>query len=584
MLEPVNPPLPWWQDAVIYQVYPRSFADGNGDGMGDLPGISSRLEHLSGLGVDAVWLSPFYKSPQADAGYDVEDYRRVDGLFGTLADFDALLEKAHGLGLKVIVDLVPNHTSDHHEWFKEALGSAPGSPARNRYIFRPGNDSVPGSDDGALPPNDWKSVFGGPAWTRTTGADGTPGEWYLHLFAPAQPDLNWQNSEVRAEFEDIMRFWLDRGVDGFRIDVAHGLIKAEGLPGWSEAVVAMVGSAKRRRTPAEKAKSEEPARPPYFDQDGVHEIYRSWNRLLSAYDGDRVLVAEAWVAPEERLARYIRHDEMHQAFNFGFLLAGWDAVRLANSIKNTLTAVGSVGRPSTWVLSNHDSVRHPSRFGLADPTTFPRGISSREEQPNEALGLARARAATMVMMALPGSAYIYQGEELGLPEHTTLAARYRQDPTFFRTGGKEPGRDGCRVPIPWAKDEANFGFSHGSAEPAEPWLPQPGKFGRYAADQQAGVEHSTLELYRALIAERKKRALGTGTLHWSRSYKARDGILAFENRADGGGGVLVIANMSAEPVELPKGYSVLLRSQAAAVSHGRLKANRAVWLVRSEQQ
>jgi len=582
MPEPATASQPWWHHAVIYQVYPRSFADGNGDGMGDLPGITSRLDHLSALGVDAVWLSPFYKSPQADAGYDVEDYREVDGLFGTLDDFDVLLAKAHGLGLKVIVDLVPNHTSERHEWFQEALRSAPGSAARERYMFRPGKDAVPGSGDGVLPPNDWKSVFGGPAWTRTTGDDGAPGEWYLHLFAAAQPDLNWHNGEVRAEFENIMRFWLDRGVDGFRIDVAHGLIKADGLPNWSEAVVAMVGGTKRRRTSAEKAKAEEPAGPPYFDQDGVHEIYRSWNTLLSGYDGDRVLVAEAWVAPEERLARYIRQDEMQQAFNFGFLMAGWDAGRLARSIRNTLTAVASVGRPSTWVLSNHDAVRHPSRFGLSDPTAFPRGISSREEQPNEALGLARARAAVMVMMALPGSAYIYQGEELGLPEHTALAARYRQDPTFFRTDGKEPGRDGCRVPLPWAKEEANFGFSHGNAGPAAPWLPQPGKFGRYAADQQAGVEHSTLELYRSLIAERRERGLGEGTLHWSRSYRAKDGILAFENRAPGGSGVLVIANMSDAPVELPKGYAVLLRSQAAAVSHGRVKANRAVWLVKHE--
>jgi alpha-glucosidase len=560
---------PWWFDAVIYQVYPRSFADGNGDGMGDLPGITARLGHIASLGVDAVWLSPFYKSPQADAGYDVADYRQVDGLFGTLADFDALREKAHGLGLKIIVDLVPNHTSDQHAWFQEALASRPGSPARQRYMFRPGKDSVPGSGDGLLPPNDWKSVFGGSAWTRIDEGDGPPGEWYLHLFASAQPDLNWENPEVRAEFEDILRFWLDRGVDGFRVDVAHGLIKAEGLPDWSAEVSMVEGTRKRR-------KKEVPATPPYFDQEGVHAIYRSWNKLLAEYDGDRLLVAEAWVQPIDRIARYIRQDEMQQAFNFDYMIAGWDAVRLSSSIKRSLAAVSEVGRSSSWVLSNHDAVRHTSRFGLADPTTFPHGISSRDEQPDEALGLARARAATMVTLALPGSTYIYQGEELGLPEHTRLAARYRQDPSFFRTNGEEPGRDGCRVPIPWAKDEPNFGFStiREGAQIAAPWLPQPSKFGRYAADQQAGVEHSTLELYRAMIAERRRRRLGSGRLRWPRLHRPKDGILAFENS-----GVLVIANMSGAPVDLPSGYRELLRSQAAAISHGRLKPNRAAWLV-----
>ncbi|WP_242701996.1 glycoside hydrolase family 13 protein [Arthrobacter cavernae] len=569
MPEATKSPLPWWHDAVIYQVYPRSFADGNGDGMGDLPGITSRLGHLKELGVDAVWLSPFYSSPQADAGYDVSDYRQVDELFGTLADFDALRDRAHGLGLKVIVDLVPNHTSDQHVWFQEALAAAPGSEARERYMFRPGKDAVPGSGDGTVPPNDWNSLFGGPAWTRITEADGTPGEWYLHLFAAAQPDLNWENPVVRAEFEDVLRFWLDRGVDGFRVDVAHGMVKAEGLPDWS-AHVAMVEGTKKR------AKEKVPPPPPYFDQDGVHEIYRSWNRLLAGYDGDRVLVAEAWVEPASRLARYIRQDEMQQAFNFGYMCSGWDAEKLGGSIKSSLQAVAEVDRPCTWVLSNHDSVRHPSRFGLSDPTTYPHGISSKDEQPNEALGLARARAATMITMALPGSAYIYQGEELGLPEHTTLAARFRQDPSFIRTKGQETGRDGCRIPLPWAKDEPNFGFSAvpDDGEPAAPWLPQPSKYGRYAADQQSGVEHSTLELYRALLAERRARSLGTGTLRWPRIHKPKAGILAFENS-----GVLVIANMSEAPVELPRGYRVLLRSQAAAVSHGRVKPNRAVWLV-----
>ncbi|RBM06109.1 alpha-amylase family glycosyl hydrolase, partial [Streptomyces sp. PT12] len=215
----------WWRDAVIYQVYPRSFADGNGDGMGDLAGIRARLPYLAGLGVDAVWLSPFYASPQADAGYDVADYRAIDPVFGDLHDADALIRDAHQLGLKVITDLVPNHSSDRHEWFQRALREGPGSPLRERYHFRPGRGT-----EGELPPNDWESIFGGPAWTRTTDPDGTPGEWYLHLFAPEQPDLNWDNRAVHDEFRSVLRFWLDMGVDGFRIDVAHGLVKAPGLP------------------------------------------------------------------------------------------------------------------------------------------------------------------------------------------------------------------------------------------------------------------------------------------------------------------------------------------------------------------
>ncbi|WP_251045102.1 glycoside hydrolase family 13 protein [Arthrobacter sp. ISL-5] len=595
----------WWASAVVYQIYPRSFADANGDGMGDLLGVTARLPYLQRLGVDAIWLSPFYKSPQADAGYDVADYRQVDPMFGRLADFDGMLRKAHSLGLKVIVDLVPNHTSDEHVWFQQALAAAPGSAERERYMFRPGKDQVAASGDGNLAPNNWKSIFGGPAWTRTTNPDGSSGDWYLHLFDTKQPDLNWENPEVQEEMRSVLRFWLDRGVDGFRVDVAHGMVKEAGLPDWDGVAAMVEGSADAGHLPDAPGAHTEAVEPhtahhsydgdvhsgnegghqpvsplhppsPFFDQDGVHEIYRDWNRVLAEYDGDRMLVAEAWVEPAERLARYIRKDEMQQAFNFDFLLAGWDAQRMAVAIEDSLEAAASVEAPSTWVLSNHDTVRHTSRFGLADPTTFPKGIAAEDEQPGAGLGLARARAATLVSFALPGSAYVYQGEELGLPEHTTLPAGARQDPTFFRTNGIERGRDGCRVPLPWKSGEPGYGFADahtgglssdgvssdggsGHLAPAAPWLPQPESFGELAADRQDGVEGSTLELYRSALSLRKSHGLGSGSFCWADMHDPELGVLAFQNRD-----VLVIANMGTAPTPVPDGYRVELSSAAGA--------------------
>ncbi|OIQ94698.1 oligo-1,6-glucosidase [mine drainage metagenome] len=526
----------WWRHAVIYQVYPRSYCDASGDGIGDLPGITARLEHLARLGVDAIWLSPFYPSPQADAGYDVADYRDVDPLFGTLADFDALLERAHGLGLRVIVDLVPNHTSDEHAWFREALTAGPGSPERARYVFRAGKGTA-----GAEPPNNWSSMFGGPAWTRVPD-----GQWYLHLFDTRQPDLNWENPQVSAEFEDVLRFWLDKGVNGFRIDVAHGLVKAAGLPDWDGNVVMIEGS----EPEPEDAPSGASGAGPMFDQEGVHEIYRSWNRVLAAYDGDRVLVAEAWVEPLERLARYVRPDEMHQAFNFSFLTTRWDAPAIKRVVTASLAASDAVGAPTTWVLSNHDVVRHTSRLGLSEANARPNGIGRDDEQPDEALGLRRARAASLFMLALPGSAYLYQGEELGLPEHTELADDLRQDPAWWRSEHTERGRDGCRVPLPWAKDEAGFGFSPTGAT----WLPQPAAWAVYALDTQQGNTDSTFETYRAALRLRKELELGTGSLAWVDAMADIDpnSVLAFINRD-----VLVLANLGRDSVPLPEHATVL---------------------------
>ncbi|NEA01514.1 glycoside hydrolase family 13 protein, partial [Streptomyces sp. SID10116] len=410
----------WWRDAVIYQVYPRSFADGNGDGMGDLEGIRSRLPYLRDLGVDAVWLSPFYASPQADAGYDVADYRAIDPMFGSLLDADAVIRDAHELGLRIIVDLVPNHSSDRHDWFRRALSEGPGSPLRERYHFRPGKGA-----DGELPPNDWESIFGGPAWTRVPD-----GEWYLHLFAPEQPDFNWEHPAVQDEFRSILRFWLDMGVDGFRVDVAHGLVKQAGLPD--------IGRHDQLKLLGNDTM-------PFFDQDGVHEIYRSWRQVLEEYAGNelgpggpssegrrretggRILVAEAWTPTVERAAQYVRPDEMHQAFNFQYLGTSWDAAELREVIDVSLAAMGPVGAPATWVLSNHDVTRHATR--LANPP----GLGTQLRTPGDReLGLRRARAATLLMLALPGSAYLYQGEELGLPDVTDLPDEVRQDPSFLR--------------------------------------------------------------------------------------------------------------------------------------------------------
>ncbi|KRC66681.1 alpha-amylase [Aeromicrobium sp. Root236] len=528
----------WWRDAVIYQVYPRSWADSDGDGIGDLPGITTRLPHLADLGVDAVWLSPFYTSPQRDAGYDVADYRDVDPVFGDLAAFDALMARAHELGLRVIVDIVPNHSSSDHAWFKAALASKPGSAERARYIFRDGGDG------GEQPPNNWQSLFGGPAWTRVTEPDGTPGQWYLHLFDTSQPDFDWTNAEVRGELEDVLRFWLDRGVDGFRIDVAHGLVKADGLPDsehdqWSEPT----------------------ALAPMWDQPGVHDIYGSWRRITDSYavdgeDADRILCAEAWVLPAEALARYVRHDELHQSFNFEYLMTPWLADDQRRTITHSLAQAEAVGAPQTWVLSNHDVVRHASRLGYPQQPGLHRveGIGADDQQPDAELGLRRARAATAVMLALPGSAYLFQGEELGLPEATQLPDESRQDPTFARTGGASKGRDGCRVPVPWEADAPSYGFGPGD----QPWLPQPPEYGPLAADPQRGVLGSTLELYRTLLALRHALRLGRGNLTWLDGFP--DTVLAFAVTS-AAGEVTVLANLGDQPLALPDGTTVLASSQ-----------------------
>ncbi|MEV0180451.1 glycoside hydrolase family 13 protein [Streptomyces sp. NPDC050625] len=543
-LSPRNPD--WWRQAVIYQVYPRSFADADGDGLGDIKGVTQRLNHLAVLGVDALWLSPFYPSELADGGYDVADHRDVDPRLGTLDDFDAMVAEAHRLGLKVIVDLVPNHTSHLHPWFQEALRAGPGSPARDRYVFRPGRGT-----HGELPPTDWQSVFGGSAWRRV--ADG---DWYLHLFAPEQPDLDWGNEEVRADFRTTLRFWCDRGVDGFRVDVAHGLAKDLDDPLRDVGDVGATGEEALDRVA--------PGTHPYWDRDEVHEIYRDWRKVLDAYSPPRTAVAEAWV-PDARRALYARPDELGQAFNFEYLQTGWDADALREAIGASLATARTVGASATWVLSNHDVVRHASRLILPPGTDENAWLLSggRAPRTDEAAGLRRARAATLLMLALPGSSYLYQGEELGLPEVADLPVPVLQDPVWEQTGRVRKGRDGCRVPLPWTRTGPSYGFGPGGA-----WLPQPASFAAYAVQAQSGTEGSTLELYRTALRLRRKLQEGE-TLTWAPEAVA--GVLDFTRTE----AWRCVTNLSAAPVPLPPG-EVLLTS--TPLHEGRLAPDTTVWL------
>jgi len=543
---------PWWRSAVVYQVYIRSFADGNGDGDGDIAGLRSRLPYLAGLGVDAIWINPWYRSPMRDGGYDVADFRAIDPRFGTLAEAETMIREAHELGLRVLLDLVPNHLSDRHAWFQEAVIAGHGSPERARFIFRDGH-----GPDGSEPPNDWKSNFGGPAWTRITDPDGRPGQWYLHLFAPEQPDLDWTNPEVRDAFAATMRFWFELGVDGFRIDVAHGLAKAEGLPDIGGVVWPPVAG--------------ERVEHPHWDRDEVHEIYRSWRTLADEYEDPRVFVAEAWVHNPERLARYVRADELHTAFNFDFLLAPWQPEPMRRAIEATLRTHAAVGAAPTWVLSNHDTVRELSRYARRQGVRPLHKLDDVLGLPADfTVGRRRARAATLLMLALPGGAYVYQGEELGLPEVEDLPDDVLQDPGWELSGHAERGRDGCRVPIPWAGPAPPFGFSPPGAS-VPPWLPQPASWAELTVAAQTGDPGSMLELFRRALALRHAHpALGDGELSWR---PAPAGALTFAREP----GFACIANMSAEPIPLPAGVRLLIAS-GPLTKDGRVPPDTTVWL------
>jgi alpha-glucosidase len=535
----------WWRAAVIYQIYPRSFADSNGDGIGDLGGVRAHLDHLAGLGVDAVWFSPWYASPQADAGYDVADHRAIDPVFGTLAEAEDLIIRAHALGIRIIVDVVPNHCSTAHPWFVEAVQNGPGSTARDLFWFRPGR-----GPDGELPPNDWRSIFGGPAWTRITNPDGTAGEWYLHLFASEQPDLNWDNPKVREEFEDILRFWFDRGADGIRIDSAALLMKDGVLADFDPA--------------------DPPAPHPYTDRDEVHDVYRSWRAIADSYPDPRALIGEVWLPDAERFAAYLRPDEIHTAFNFAFLGCPFQAGALRAVIDETLAVHAPVKAAATWVLSNHDVPRHVTRYGRGD-TSFTLDHRQLGVPTDRVLGLRRARAALLLTLALPGSAYLYQGEELGLEEVEDIPDGMRQDPMFLRTGGENRGRDGCRVPIPWSGDAAPFGFSPPDAS-AEPWLPQPAAWRDRTVQAQSVDPDSMLELYRrALSYRRDQPALGDGPFAW---LPGPESVLAFSRGP--AATFTCVVNLSDRPVDLPMGTVVL---SSGALDGARLPPDTAAWVV-----
>ena len=556
--------VPWWRSGVTYQVYIRSFADSDGDGMGDIDGIRSRLPYLVSLGVDALWINPWYPSPQADGGYDVADYRDIDPAFGTLDAAQRLIDDAHAAGLRVVLDIVPNHTSDEHPWFVAALDAAPGSPERDRYVFRPGRG--PG---GELPPNDWRSVFGGSAWRRVRdrgdngdGGDGGPAQWYLHLFHPKQPDLNWASPDVRAEFLDVLRFWFDRGADGFRIDVAHGLAKDPALPDLGIDHEGVLGPPDRENHP-------------HWDRPEVHEIYREWRRLADEYDPPRMFVAEAWVSSVDRLAAYLRPGQLHTAFDFDAVRSPWDAADLRRTITSSLTAHQRVSAPVTWVLSNHDITRHLTRYGRPTPVGLQSAGSEelrRGHGPTDvALGTRRARAAILLELALPGAVYLYQGEELGLAEVEDLPEELLADPVWERSGHTDRGRDGCRVPIPWSRRGPSLGFGSGPG-----WLPQPAGWGELSVQAQEADHTSMLWLYReALRIRREQPALGTSGsaepdgLTW---LDLAPGVLAFTRPP----GFTCIVTAGAESAALPPGR-VLLSS--VPLTDGRLRADAAAWLV-----
>ena len=545
---------PWWRDAVTYQIYIRSFADANGDGIGDVEGIRSRLPYLKELGVDAIWITPWYPSPQNDHGYDVSDYMDIEPQYGTLADAEKLIKETHEHGIKFIVDIVPNHTSDQHKWFQAALKAAPGSPERDRYMFRDGK-----GPNGDLPPNNWEAVFGGCAWERVIEADGKPGQWYLHLFAIEQPDLNWENPEVRSHLEDVLKFWLDRGVDGFRIDVAHGMVKYPGLPDIPE-----VNTTSEMLAPHER---------PFWDQEGVHDIYRSWRKILDSYPGERMAVAEAWVSPASRIARYVRADELQNSFNFEMLTTLWNADEIRVKIDNSMAALVEVGAPPSWVFNNHDVVRSIDRLDLG-LTNNGESTFTRQGDPakfNIARGTLRAKSATLMTLALPGGTYLYQGEELGLPEVRDLPEDRLTDPRWKMSGYKDRGRDGGRVPLPWKSEPTGgFGFSTNELlELDQAWLPMSPWMGNFSAESQAGVAGSTLTMYRRALALRKlEEGLGDGPMTW---IEAGKDIVAFSRP----GNFACYINFGAA-IEIPAGATVLISS--GPLDGNSLPTDTAAWL------
>jgi alpha-glucosidase len=531
----------WWRGAAIYQVYPRSFSDGNGDGTGDLAGVRTRLPYLRDLGIDAIWFTPWYPSPMADGGYDVADYRDIDPLFGDLAEAEALIGDALGYGIRTIIDVVPNHVSSAHRWFQAAIAAGPGSPERERFWFRDGRG--PGGDE---PPNNWVSEFGGVPWSRLSAGDGTPEQWYLHLFASGQPDLNWEHPDVRGEHEDVLRFWFDRGVSGIRIDSAALVSKDAGLTDVADGLA--------------------PGAHPYIDRDELQDIYRGWRTIAESYGPDRALIGEIWLPDVERFTRYLRPGVLHTAFNLEFMAAPWDAARFRDSIDRTVSAHAGVGAPPTWVLSNHDVTRPVTRYGRSD-TAFSFDTKRFGIPTDLDLGRRRARAAVLLAMALPGAYYLYQGDELGLPEVEDIPVELLQDPMHFRSGGVDPGRDGCRVPLPWSDAQAPFGFS---PEGTKTWLPQPDSWADLTVQAQSTDPGSMLSLHRrALLVRRTHPDLGDGSMEW---LPSAPGVLAFRR----GSAFACVVNLSPTAADLPAHEAIWLAS--APLDGGRLPKDATAWL------
>jgi alpha-glucosidase len=537
----------WWRQAVIYQIYPRSFKDFNGDGLGDIKGITSSIKYLESLSIDAIWLSPFYPSALADGGYDVDDYRDVDPKLGTLADFDEMLNELHKVGIRVFVDIVPNHSSNRHIWFKEAINSEPGSVTRNRYIFRDGKGI-----NGELPPTNWISHFAPSAWSHESTQGGKSNQWYCHLFAPEQPDFNWDNSEVEEEFLTTLKFWADRGVDGFRIDVAHMMKKdlSEPLKDVPEPV-----------TLDSKVAGNEVL----FDREEVHEVFKTWRKLFNQYNPPRVAVAEAWAKPEN-VHRYASPDELGQAFNFDLLLADFDAQTYLEIVTRNISAAKKYGSSSTWVFSNHDQVRPATRYGLpigTDLVAF-KNSNGTSAPYDVKRGINASIAAQMFALALPGCTYIYQGEELGLPEALEIPEDQIQDPQYLRNHKIDKGRDGCRVPLPWSSDGPSFGFGSGGAH-----LPQPDFFGEFSVTAESGVENSPLEIFRKALALRKD-LITSEELTW---HETEESDLLHFSRPNGWH---CLTNFGQSPVAMPAGLALIHSSQP--ILGGEIAGATTVWL------
>lgn len=552
----------WWRHAVTYQIYPRSFADANADGTGDVRGMIDKLPYLKDLGVDAVWVSPWYPSPLWDGGYDVADYCDIEPDFGTLADADEFIAKAHELGIRVLIDIVPNHCSIDHPWFQEALAAAPGSPERDRFIFRDGIGA-----DGNQPPTNWGAGFGGSAWERTTNPDGTPGQFYLHMFAPEQPDWNWTNPEVIGEFDRILRFWFDRGIDGFRIDVADSMFLADE---WVDTPVdPKTGYGSWLKDPGS----------PLWNQPQLAGLQRRWRAIANSYEhtelGARIFVAEAYL-PLDEMVRYVEHDRLNTTFNFEFLSCEWQADSLRHVIDDSIRGHDLVGAPTTWVLENHDNVRVATRYGRSiTGRQFPHSKAEDERRwqlleadstSDITLGRRRARAAAALMLALPGGAYVYQGQELGLDEIDDLPEEALQDPTWLRSGHTIRGRDGCRVPMPWSGSKAPYGFG---SDASQTWLPMPEHWAPLTAEAQDADASSTLSLFRTMLRLRHEiDELGDGRLVW---HDSAPEVLDFSREP----GFRCVVNLSSEPVELPAGELLVCTEE---LLDGRLPTDATAWL------